>query len=88
MRITQVITWALLGAIDVNSELFDATNLSEEEKAIVRDVMANSADYEGEGYIADVVYLYCNLQHSPQDCQPLLVPIYQSSELIFDNITE
>jgi hypothetical protein len=87
MRVTQVITWALLGAIDVNSELFDATNLTDEEKAIVKDVMANSTGYVGEGNIIDVVYMYCELEHDPEDCQPLLVPVYGSSELILENTT-
>ena len=87
MRITQVVTWALLGAIDVYSQAFENTNLTDAEKAAVRDIIANSEGYAGEGNIVDLVYLYCELDHDPEDCQPLLVPVYGSSEPVLDNKT-
>ena len=80
--IVQTVIWALLGAIDVDSELFDATYLSQEEKAAVRDVIANSQGYAGA--VVDVVYMLCeNPEHTFEFCQPQLVPVY--GKLIFNN---
>jgi len=86
--ITQVVTWALLGAIDVESPEFDATNLTGAEKAAVRDVVANYDGYVEKGLVADVIYLVCEA-HGVSDfgirnCQPQLLPIY--GEKFFINV--
>ena len=88
--VTQVITWALFGVVDVNSDAFEATKLADAEKTAIRDVMANSAGYIGDGKIVDVTYLTCEL-HGTSDfgfdnCQPQLVPIYgEYIDVRFDN---
>ena len=83
--ITQTVIWAILGAVDVNSPLFEATNLAGWEKAAVRDVMAN-LDYDGFGGIVDVVYMVCDRypEHSFEFCQPQIVPVY-AEKSVFDN---
>ena len=86
--VTQIITWALLGSIEVPSEEFDniawdvvetgAGSVSgvSDAKAIVEDVMANYKNHSGSGAIVDVIYLYCEHHHDASDCQPQLVPVY------------
>ena len=75
-KITQTVIWAILGAVDVDSTAFDATNLLGTEKIAVRDVMANYKDYKGAGKIADAVYMVCeNVDHTFEFCQPQIVPI-------------
>jgi hypothetical protein len=83
--ITQTVIWAILGAVDVNSDLFDKTNLTPAERAAVRDVMANYMNYKGEGKITDVVYLVCENhggEHGFEYCQPQIVPIYGKAVII------
>ena len=95
--ITQIVTWCLLGAIDVDSEDFAKINWDDVEsgtatvngivnaKAIVEDVIENYAGYAGRGRIADLVYMICeNPEHSLVTCQPQLVPIY-GDRLRFEN---
>lgn len=75
--ITQTVIWALLGAIDVDSPEFDATNLTSDEKAAVRDVMANHKGYTACDNIKGLVFMVCeNHEHSFEYCQPQLVPLY------------
>jgi len=81
--ITQVVIWALLGSVDVDSALFAATNLSADEKAAVTDVVKNHAGYQGKGTIVDVVFMTCENHHDYADCQPQLVPLYGGGG--FDN---
>ena len=83
--ITQVVIWALLGAIDVDKPEFDATYLTDAEKADVLDVLAAvEAGYIGEGKVVDAVYLLCEKEtHTFEFCQPQIVPIYHGYE--FDN---
>ena len=81
--ITQTVIWALLGAVDVNSDAFDATSLTAAEKAAVRDVMANFYGYVGEGKIVDAVYMLCeNPEHTFEFCQPQIVPLYGEPAII------
>ena len=76
--ITQTVIWALLGTVDVNSEAFENTLLSDAEKAAVIDVMGN-LNYVGSGKIVDIVYMICtNPAHDFEYCQPQLVPIYNT----------
>jgi hypothetical protein len=79
-KITQTVVWALLGAVDVNSELFDATTLSADEKAAVRATMANYEGYVGNGLVVDVVYMTCKDHgvngHTFTTCQPQIVPVF------------
>ena len=83
--ITQTVIWAILGAVDVDSDLFEATNLTGGEKAAVRDVMAH-LDYDGFGGIVDVVYMVCDQypEHNFEHCQPQIVPVY-AEKPVFDN---
>ncbi|MCL2766315.1 MAG: hypothetical protein FWD21_01350 [Peptococcaceae bacterium] len=78
--ITQTVVWVLLGAIDVNSDAFEATTLTEDEKAVVKSALYHGeAGYVGNARIVDLVYLTCP-DHSAigtfEFCQPQLVPIY------------
>jgi len=77
--LTQVVTWALLGAVDVNSPAFDAIADWKVDKAAAKDVMANYKGYTGKGTIAELVYLVCELGHDPHDCQPQLFPKYRET---------
>jgi hypothetical protein len=80
--ITQTVIWALLGAIDVDSDAFAKTNLSDFDKAAVKDVMANYAGYTGKGTVVDVAYMVCeNPQHTFEFCQPQIVPSYRSDTI-------
>lgn len=82
----QVITWALLGAIDTASDEFANANLTPEEYGNILDVIANLKGYAGNGKIVDLVYMTCeNPQHDFQYCQPQLVPVY-GGEVSFDNL--
>ena len=74
--LTQVVTWALLGSIDIDSDAFDAIEDWKLDKDAARDVMENHQGYVGNGNIVDIVYLLCELCHDPVNCQPQLVPIY------------
>ena len=94
--ITQIVTWVLLGAIDVESAAFDAINWDTvnnfgkfyegaDAKADVLDVLANYSGYVGEGKIVDLVYMVCeDPDHGVITCQPQLVPIYEG-EVTFNN---
>lgn len=83
-HITQTVIWALLGAIDVDSGAFAATNLTAAQKAAVKDVMANYKGYTGNRTIVSLVYMVCeNPNHTFEFCQPQLVPIY--AKIIFEN---
>ena len=74
--LTQVVIWALLDAIDVNSSAFNAIDAWKVDKAAAKDVMANYEGYVGKGTIADVVFMVCEHHHSYITCQPQLVPVY------------
>jgi len=72
--VTQIVTWAILGAIDIESEAFADINWTAVEagtgtvkgipgaKLIVEDVMANymSFVFSGDEEIVDVVFLVCD----------------------------
>ena len=82
--ITQTVVWALLGAVDVNSEAFANTNLTEAEKAAIIDVMSNYQGYTGNGTVVDLVYMTCETHADDFEyCQPQLIPIY--GKVIFEN---
>ena len=82
--ITQVVTWILLNAIDINFDEFAAANLTETEFDAIIDVVENYQGYTGKGAIKDLVYMVCeNPNHNFDFCQPQLVPIYGSG--VFDN---
>ena len=80
--ITQVVTWALLGAVDVNSQAFEDTKLKAEEKAAIKDVMENYGGYVGSGKVIDVLFMtdvntpYINGQPDYSSCQPQIVPVF------------
>ena len=77
--VTQTVIWALLGAVDVNSEAWKNVWISVAEIAAVEDVMANYKGYTGSGKIVDLVYMVCeNHEHTFLLCQPQLVPIYNA----------
>ena len=83
-HITQAVVWALLGAVDVNSEAFEATNLTAAQKAAVKDVMQNYEGYIGNRTIIDAVYLLCEIHEDDFEyCQPQILPIY--AKVIFEN---
>ena len=78
--VTQIVTWVLLDAIDIESEAFENINWAAVEagtsrvkgvanaKEIVEDVIANYKDYEfnGDEEIVDVVFLVCD-KHFGED---------------------
>ena len=79
-RIAQTVVWALLGAIDINSEAWDDVYLTDAEKAAVENTLANYGGYVGSGSVVDVVYMMC-AEHGVDDyglanCQPQIVPIF------------
>ncbi|MCL1975139.1 MAG: hypothetical protein FWG61_03115 [Firmicutes bacterium] len=81
--ITQLVTWALLGAVDVDSEAFENTILKDDEKAAIKDVMANYNDYVGNGEVVDVLFMTYidtpfNEDGTPNytTCQPQVVPVF------------
>jgi len=83
--ITQVVTWILLGAIDVKSAEFADANLTADERDAVIDVMDNYMSHKGNGPIVDIAYMVCET-HGLSDeglewCQPQLVPIYDKVEI-------
>ena len=93
--IAQIMTWHLLGSIEIPSAQFDGINWAAIEsgtgavkgiadaKATVENVAANYKGYVGEGTIIDIAVMLCELDHPAADCQPQLVPIYDSGT--FDN---
>ena len=96
--ITQIVTWYLLGAIEIPSDKFETINWVAVEagtwdvngipnaKVRVEDIIANYKDYAGEGNIVDIVYLTCEHGHNSYDCQPQLVPLY-GDKRTFNNKT-
>jgi hypothetical protein len=86
--VTQIVTWVLLGGIDVESGKFEDINWVAVEagtdyvkgvpgaKAIIEDVIDNYKDYDGSGKIVDVVFLVAGDGTAYVDAQPQLVPIY------------
>ena len=76
--VAQTVIWALLGAVDVDSEAFEATNLTQAEKDAVRDALeAAENKYLVGDTIIDLVYMICeNHDHDFEYCQPQLVPVY------------
>ncbi|MCL2767944.1 MAG: hypothetical protein FWE49_04395, partial [Synergistaceae bacterium] len=100
--VVQIITWALLGAIDVGSEAFDNINWAAVEAGtaaikgvpdaedMVYDVFDNYKDFQiSNGEIADVIFLVCDKHDEDHDfvkCQPQLVPVY--GKLVFNNKTK
>jgi len=84
-HITQTVIWALLGAVDISSDAFEATNLTGAQKEAIKAVMqAVQEGYTGKGTIVNLVYLVCeNEEHTFEYCQPQLVPIYK--KIVFIN---
>jgi len=81
--ITQIVTWALLGAINVNSYEFTMVDISSYERAAVMATMQNFKGYAGQGNIVDLVYFECeNHAHDYQYCQPQIVPLYGTLEFV------
>gem|GEM_PF-5214529 len=80
--VTQTVIWALLGTIDIDDPLFEATVLSDEEKDVVRNALKNADTYKGSGKVVDIVYMVCE-KHANDfvHCQPQLVPIYSKENL-------
>ena len=78
--LTQVVTWVLLGSIDIDSDAFSAIDDWKLDKDAVRDVMENHPGYTGNRNIVDIMYLLCEHHHDLLYCQPQLVPIYTSCE--------
>jgi len=78
--ITQIVTWALLGAVDVYSDDFENTRLSAAEKAAIIDVMENYEGYIGSGSVVDVLFLTSIYYNGSSDDfatrQPQIVPIF------------
>ena len=86
--VTQMVTWILLGQIDISSDAFANINWGTIEagtaavkgvadaEAIVRDIIANYEGYVGGGNITGVMYMVCEHHHSTGDCQPQIVPFY------------
>jgi len=86
--VTQIVTWILLGEIDIQSDKFAnidwtavangtwAVNGIAGAKAIVLDVIANYKNHSGVGVITSVAYMICENDHAMYDCQPQLVPLY------------
>ncbi|MCL1982009.1 MAG: hypothetical protein FWG53_02800, partial [Clostridiales bacterium] len=97
--VTQIVTWALLGAIDITSEAFDNINWGAVEagtaavagipgaKEIIEDIIANYSDFvfNGDEEIVDVVFMIGINNADYYSAQPQLVPIYGSNG--FDNRT-
>ncbi|MCL2477160.1 hypothetical protein, partial [Candidatus Bathycorpusculum sp.] len=89
--ITQTVIWVLLGAIDVDSELFADANLTDVERAAVLDVLTAVEDgYTGEGRIVKLVYMICEKHGTTEEglskCQPQLVPLYADPTIpVIDN---
>ncbi|MCL1982152.1 MAG: hypothetical protein FWG53_03530, partial [Clostridiales bacterium] len=83
--VTQVVTWALLGAIDIEGAHFADMEAGKVNKNAVVDVLTNYKGYVGNGMIVDLVYMVCeNREHDYLYCQPQLVPVY-SGEPSFSN---
>lgn len=92
--ITQIITWYLLGAIEIPSADFDNIDWVavaaggtfvkgvENAKAIVKDVVANYKSFKGEGKIVDVVFMVGKDNADYYTAQPQLVPIYGKAGII------
>ena len=81
--ITQLVTWALLGAVDVNSEAFENTKLTDVEKTAIKDVMENYKDYVGNGEVVDVLFMtdvntpfFDDGKPNYKQCQPQIVPVF------------
>ena len=92
--ITQIVTWILLGSINVNTQEFEDIDWDtinddnnyyrgSDAKADILDVIASSAGSAGR--IIDLVVMECELHHNSASCQPQLVPVY-NSRLAFANI--
>ena len=80
-KIAQTVVWALLGAIDLDSEAWGNVTLSAYEKAAVEDTMANYDGYVGYGNVVDVVYMTGQnsdgtINYDFLNCQPQIVPIF------------
>jgi len=83
--ITQTVIWTLLGAIKLDSDYFNASTLTDAEKAAVKDVIANSDGYTGSGKIVDLAYLHgVGTGDDLFNAQPQLVPLYAP---VFNNTT-
>jgi uncharacterized repeat protein (TIGR01451 family) len=79
--ISQVVTWVLINAVDVNSSQFAAANLTASERTAILDVVSHYKGYKGNGRIIDVVYMVCRDHSDFRYCQPQYVPVYGN----FDN---
>jgi hypothetical protein len=72
----------LLGAVDVGSDAFENTKLTDAEKAAIRDVMDNYDVYVGGGKVIDVLFMtyvdtpFIDGKPDYTTCQPQIVPIF------------
>ena len=95
--VTQIVTWYLLGAIEIPSDAFDNIKWDEvaagrwdvtglpDAKAIVEDVVLNYSSYAEKGDIVDVVFLTDPNDNSNRiQAQPQLVPV--KGKPVFKNI--
>ena len=92
--VTQIITWYLLGAIEIPSAEFDAINWAAvaaggsnvnaiaDAKAIIEDVVANYQSFNGNSKIIDLVYMISRLNQNFVTAQPQLVPIYDGGYIV------
>jgi len=78
--VAQTVIWALLGNIDIESEAFARANLTETERLLVIGALINADGYKGK--IIDLVYMVCENHHNFNDCQPQLVPVYESGYIV------
>jgi hypothetical protein len=93
--VTQIVTWYLLDAIDIESEAFANINWAAVEagtsavagipnaRTIVLDVIANYESYNEPGPITDVVFMVGKDNADFKTAQPQLVPLY--GEHVFNN---
>jgi len=98
--VTQIVTWYLLGAIDVESTAFDNIDWALVEtgygvvkgipdpKATVLDVIDNYATHIGEGKIVDVVFMVGKDNADFHTAQPQLVPVYKGTHVFNNKLKE
>ena len=79
-RIAQVVVWALLGNIDVESGAFENTKLTELEKEAVIATLAAVGDGYAGASVIDVLHMQCKVhgvgEHGLANCQPQIVPVF------------
>jgi len=79
--VAQTVIWALLGNINVESEMFTTSHLTDDERDYVMAALV-AADQGYKGNIVDLVYMVCEDHHEFETCQPQLVPIYRSGYIV------